>query len=111
MQEAVKLKEAKAVSEAVAVSVGPKEAAETLRTALAMGCDKAIHVEVSPADAAKLEPIHVAQVLAAIAKEHKVDLVLLGKQVPSFPSTWYGGVGGWTGTRRSTTTPRRRVKC
>lgn len=53
---------------------------ETLRTALAKGADKAIHVEVDNGTEEKLEPIHVARALAKLAKEGKFDLVLLGKQ-------------------------------
>ena len=45
VEEAVRLKEAKVAGEVVAVSIGPKQCAETLRTALAMGCDRAIHVQ------------------------------------------------------------------
>jgi electron transfer flavoprotein beta subunit len=47
VEEAVRLKEAKSAEEVVAVSIGPKQCTETLRTALAMGCDRAVHVQVS----------------------------------------------------------------
>jgi hypothetical protein len=47
IEEAVRLKEAKSAEEVVAVSIGPKQCTETLRTALAMGCDRAVHIQVS----------------------------------------------------------------
>jgi electron transfer flavoprotein beta subunit len=66
----------------VAVSIGPKGAQETLRTALAMGADRAIHIE-TPAEVRTdqgLQPLAVAKVMAWLTKEHKPDLWLLGKQ-------------------------------
>ena len=54
---------------------------ETIRTALAMGADRGIHVEVPAAEANHLGPLQVARVLAKLAEKEKVDLVLLGKQV------------------------------
>ena len=80
LEEAVRLKEAKLASEVVAFSCGPAQSQETLRVALAMGADKAIHVEVDDATAEKMEPIHVAKMLAKIAADEKFDVVLLGKQ-------------------------------
>jgi electron transfer flavoprotein beta subunit len=76
VEEAIRLKEAGTASEIVAVSVGPQQSQETLRTALAMGADRAILVttEHSP------EPLAVAKILKAIAEEEKPDLVILGKQ-------------------------------
>lgn len=55
--------------------------AGTIRTALAMGADRGIHVEVPAAEANHLGPLQVARVLAKLAEKEKVDLVLLGKQV------------------------------
>ena len=52
-----------------------------LRTALAMGADRAIHVEVNPAAYEKLESFHVSKILAKLAAEEKADLVIVGKQV------------------------------
>uniref|UniRef100_G1TH33 Electron transfer flavoprotein subunit beta n=1 Tax=Oryctolagus cuniculus TaxID=9986 RepID=G1TH33_RABIT len=71
-----------AVEEArvIAVSCGPAQCQETIRTALAMGADRGIHVEVPPAEADRLGPLQVARVLAKLAEKEKVDLVLLGKQ-------------------------------
>lgn len=80
LEEAVKLKEAKKVSEIVAVTVGSSKAQETLRTALAKGADKAIHVEVDDKAEQTIEPLHVAKVLAKIAKDEKFDAVFVGKQ-------------------------------
>lgn len=54
---------------------------ETLRTALAMGVDKAIHVEVDGKDFETMQPLHVAKIFAKIAQEEKTDLIILGKQV------------------------------
>lgn len=76
VEEAVRLKEAGKVSEIVAVSLGEKKYEDTLRTALAMGADRAIHVETD----AVLEPLAVAKLLKAIADKEQPQLCLLGKQ-------------------------------
>jgi len=76
VEEAVRLKEKGKLSEIVAVSIGPAGAQETLRTALAMGADRAILVKHE----GELEPLTVAKILRAIAIEEKPDLVILGKQ-------------------------------
>ena len=76
VEEAVRLKEAGKVSEIVAVSLGEKKCEETLRTALAMGADRAVHVETD----AKLEPLVVAKLLKAIADKENPQILLLGKQ-------------------------------
>lgn len=80
VEEAVKLKEKKIASEIVAVSVGPAQSQEALRTALAMGVDRGIHIEISGKEYDLLQPIHVSKILAKIAQDEKVDLVILGKQ-------------------------------
>ena len=54
---------------------------ETLRTALAMGADKAIHVVIEPNEYSNMQPIHVSKILAKLAQDEKIDLVLVGKQV------------------------------
>src|ERR1700710_1583717 len=77
VEEAVRLKEKGAATEVVAVSVGPSQAQETLRTSLAMGADRAVLVDAGTAD---LEPLAVAKVLAAVIAEEKPDLVIMGKQ-------------------------------
>ncbi|WP_176036602.1 electron transfer flavoprotein subunit beta/FixA family protein [Brucella tritici] len=76
VEEAIRLKEAGKVTEIVAVSVGPAQAQETLRTALAMGADRAILVKVDEA----VEPLGVAKVLKGVVDAEKPDLVFLGKQ-------------------------------
>uniref|UniRef100_A0A7N4NZI9 Electron transfer flavoprotein subunit beta n=1 Tax=Sarcophilus harrisii TaxID=9305 RepID=A0A7N4NZI9_SARHA len=80
VEEAVRLKEKKLLKEVIAVSCGPKQCQETLRTALAMGADRGIHVEVPEGEVEKLGPLQVSRVLAALAQKEKVGLVLLGKQ-------------------------------
>lgn len=81
VEEAVRLKEKKLASEIIAVSCGPTQAQEVLRTALAMGVDKGIHVEVTGHEYETLQPIHVSKILAKIAQDEKVDIVIVGKQV------------------------------
>jgi electron transfer flavoprotein beta subunit len=77
VEEAVRLKEKGVVSEIVAVSVGPTQAQETLRTALAMGADRAILVNAEGQD---LEPLAVAKVLKALVAEENPEAVIVGKQ-------------------------------
>ena len=76
VEEALRLKEAGKAEEVIAVSVGPAKAQETLRTALAMGADRAILVETD----AEVEPLAVAKILKAIVAEENPGLVILGKQ-------------------------------
>jgi len=76
VEEAIRLKEAGIADEIIAISVGPQQAQETLRTALAMGADRAILIKTD----ARVEPLGVARILKAIAEEEGADLVLLGKQ-------------------------------
>jgi len=76
VEEAVRLKEAGTATEIVAVSMGPKAAQEQLRTALALGADRAIHVETDEV----LESLTVAKMLAKIVDEEKPGLVVMGKQ-------------------------------
>ena len=76
VEEAVRLKEAGTATEIVVVSIGPAQAQETLRSALAMGADRAILIQ---SDAA-VEPLAVAKLLTAIAKREGVELAILGKQ-------------------------------
>ncbi|WEJ98912.1 MAG: electron transfer flavoprotein subunit beta/FixA family protein [Candidatus Sphingomonas phytovorans] len=75
VEEAIRLKD-KGVTEIVVVSIGEAKAQETLRTALAMGADRAILVVSDD----KVEPLGVAKLLAKIVEEEKPDLVILGKQ-------------------------------
>ncbi|MDE2596065.1 MAG: electron transfer flavoprotein subunit beta/FixA family protein [Sphingomonadales bacterium] len=76
VEEAIRLKEKGVATEIVAVSVGPQKAQETLRTALAMGADRAILVMTDD----EVEPLAVAKILKAIADEEAPGLVILGKQ-------------------------------
>jgi electron transfer flavoprotein beta subunit len=76
VEEAIRLKEKGVATEIVAVSVGPAKAQETLRTALAMGADRAILVQTDD----EVEPLAVAKILKAIADEETPGLVILGKQ-------------------------------
>ena len=76
VEEAVRLKEAGKADEVVAVSIGPAQAQDVLRTALAMGADRAILVTVEDV----VEPLAVAKILKAVAVAETPDLVILGKQ-------------------------------
>ena len=80
VEEAIRLREAGKVEEVVAVSIGVKQNQETLRTALAMGADRAILVIATDDVHTDIEPLAVAQILAAIVKEEGPSLVLAGKQ-------------------------------
>lgn len=76
VEEALRLREAGIASEVIAVSIGPKEAQETVRTALAMGADRGIVLEAEGI----VEPLAVAKLLRAIVTEEAPGLVILGKQ-------------------------------
>jgi electron transfer flavoprotein beta subunit len=76
VEEAIRLREAGKAEEIIAISVGPAKAQETLRTALAMGADRAILVETD----AEVEPLAVAKILKAIVEAESPGLVILGKQ-------------------------------
>ncbi|MCD2172267.1 electron transfer flavoprotein subunit beta/FixA family protein [Rhizobium sp. C4] len=76
VEEALRLKEAGKADEVVVVSIGPAKAEETLRTALAMGADRAILVETDEI----VEPLAVAKILRAIAAEEQPGLIIVGKQ-------------------------------
>ena len=76
VEEAVRLKEKGVVSEIVAVSMGPKQCQEQIRTALALGADRGIQVEADT----ELQPLAVAKCLKAIVEKEEPQLVILGKQ-------------------------------
>jgi electron transfer flavoprotein beta subunit len=76
VEEAIRLKEQGKATEVIAVSIGPAQAQETLRTALAMGADRAILVKHD----AYAEPLGIAKVLKGIVEAEKPDIVILGKQ-------------------------------
>jgi len=76
VEEALRLKEAGKAEEVIVVSIGPAKAEETLRTALAMGADRAILVETDDA----VEPLTVAKILKGVADAEKPGLIIVGKQ-------------------------------
>ena len=76
VEEAIRLREAGKAEEVIAVAVGPAQSQETLRTALAMGADRAILVESDPAP----EPLGVAKLLKAVTEKENPGLIILGKQ-------------------------------
>ena len=76
VEEAIRLKEAGTASEVVVVTIGAKASQEQLRTALALGADKAIHVETEQ----NLESLHIAKLLAKVVEQESPELVILGKQ-------------------------------
>ena len=80
VEEAIRLKEKGVASEIVVDSVGVKQAQETLRTALAMGADRAILIEAASDVHTDIEPLAVAKLLAAVVAEEAPGLVLTGKQ-------------------------------
>ena len=76
VEEAIRLKEAGKVTEIIAVSIGPAQASETIRTALAMGADRGILVKTDGV----VEPLAVAKILKGIVEAEKPGLIILGKQ-------------------------------
>jgi electron transfer flavoprotein beta subunit len=80
VEEAIRLKEKGIVTEIVVVSIGVKQSQETLRTALAMGADRAILIEAAADTSVDIEPLAVAKLLAAVVREEGPGLVLCGKQ-------------------------------
>ena len=95
VEEAIRLREKGAATEIVAVSIGEPKAQETLRTALAMGCDRAILVTSDT----RVEPLAVAKILAKIVEEEQPGLVILGKQAIDDDNNQTGqmlaGLLGW----------------
>ena len=80
VEEAIRLKEKGVASEVIAVSIGVKQAAETLRTALAMGADRAILVVATDDVHQDIEPLAVARILAKVVEAEQPKLVIAGKQ-------------------------------
>merc|ERR1719343_724483 len=99
VEEGIRLKEKGHVSELVAVSCGPDKASETLRQALAMGADRAIHIKTELRTDQELQPLHVAKLLAKIVEKESPSVVLLGKQAIDDDSNQTGsilaGLLGW----------------
>ena len=90
VEEAIRLKEKGAATEIVAVSVGPAKASETLRTALAMGADRAILIQCDD----EVEPLAVAKILKGVVDEEQPGLVILGKQAIDDDSNQVGQMLG-----------------
>ncbi len=94
-EEAIRLKERGVASEVVAVSIGPAKCSETLRTALAMGADRAIHVVTD----AEVQPLAVAKLLKVVVEREQPGLVIMGKQAIDDDSNQTGqmlaGLLGW----------------
>ncbi len=94
-EEAIRLKERGVASEVVAVSIGPAKCSETLRTALAMGADRAIHVLTD----AEVQPLAVAKLLKVLVEREQPGLVIMGKQAIDDDSNQTGqmlaGLLGW----------------
>ena len=80
LEEAIRIKEAGKADEIIAVSIGASQSQETLRTALAMGADRAILVVATDDVNQDIEPLDVAKILHAIVVEERTDLILCGKQ-------------------------------
>ncbi|KAH9904125.1 hypothetical protein F4778DRAFT_734056 [Xylariomycetidae sp. FL2044] len=104
VEEAVRIREKKThpagVEDICAVSAGPAKAADVLRTAMAMGADRAVHVQVEAGtDSDQLEPLAVAKTLRALAERERSNLVILGKQSIDDDSAQTGqmlaGLLGW----------------
>ncbi|WP_062204173.1 electron transfer flavoprotein subunit beta/FixA family protein [Aureimonas sp. AU12] len=95
VEEAIRLKEKGAATEIVAVSIGPAQAAETIRTALAMGADRGILVKADGI----VEPLAVAKILKGVVEAESPDLVILGKQAIDDDANQTGqmlaGLLGW----------------
>merc|ERR1712128_96495 len=72
--------EKKIAKEVIALSIGPKESNETIRTALAMGCDRGVHVQCDQATLDALTPLQVSKIFAKVVEEEGTDLVIVGKQ-------------------------------
>jgi len=96
VEEAVRLKEAGKATEVVAVSIGPQQAQETIRTALAMGADRGILVKSDD----EIQPLAVAKLLKALADKEQPQLIILGKQAIDDDSNQTGqmlaAILGWS---------------
>ena len=87
VEEAVRLQEAGTATETIVVSIGPAKAQETIRTGLAMGMDRGVHVQTDE----DLEPLAVAKILKAVAEAEGAELIIMGKQAIDND---YGSTGG-----------------
>ena len=84
--QAVRMKEKGTAGEIIAVSCGPKEAGETIKTALAMGADRGIHILIDGADYETLQPLAIAKLFKEVVTAEDAGLVILGKQVRLYPA-------------------------
>jgi len=80
VEQAVRLKEKKIVTEVIVVSIGGKKSNEVMRTAMAMGCDRGIHILTDSETDTEVQPLAVAKILAMIVEKEKPDAVMMGKQ-------------------------------
>ncbi len=87
VEQAVRLQEAGTATETIVVSIGPAKSQETIRTGLAMGMDRGVHVQTDD----DLEPLAIAKILKAVAEAEGADLIILGKQAIDND---YGTTGG-----------------
>lgn len=87
VEEAVRLQEAGTATETIVVSVGPAKAQETIRTALAMGMDRGVHIQTDE----DLEPLAIAKILKEVAASEGAELIVMGKQAIDND---YGATGG-----------------
>ena len=94
VEESVRLKESKVAESVTALTIGPKQSQETLRTALAMGCDSAIHILTDRRTDQELDSINVAKVISKIQSELSADVVIVGKQSIDGDSGCTGGMVG-----------------
>lgn len=100
IEEAIRMKEKKVAKEVIAISIGPKACAETLRTALAMGADKGIHVTTEERTDQGISPLAVAKIIAHFAGSESADVVIVGKQAIDGDNAQTGpmvaGLLGWS---------------
>jgi len=99
VEQAVRLKEKKIASEIVVVSIGPKKANEVMRTAMAMGCDRGVHILTDAETDTEIQPLAVAKILAKMVEREKPDAVIMGKQAIDSDCNQVGqmlaGLLGW----------------
>jgi len=99
VEEGIRMKEKGLLKELVAVSCGPDKASETLRTALAMGADRAIHIKTKMRTDQELQPLAVAKILSKMIEKEDPQVVILGKQAIDGDNSMTGallaGMKGW----------------
>lgn len=94
VEEAIRIKEKNKdiKAEITAVSAGPKQCQDVLRTALAMGADKAVHVKYDTEGVGSLQPLDVAKILKGVVEKDKSNLLILGKQAIDDDAGQVGGM-------------------